>query len=50
MLTHGVSPIDFDLSVIVPIHKNKRANKCDSSKYRAIAISSLPGKIIDNII
>ena len=41
MLTHGVSPIDFCLSVIVPIPKNKRANKCDSSNYRAIAISSL---------
>ena len=31
MLTHGVSPIDSCLSVIVPIPKNKRANKCDSS-------------------
>ena len=41
MLTHGVSPIDFCLSVIVPIPKNKRANKCDSSNYREIAISSL---------
>ena len=27
MLTHGVSPIDFCLSVIIPIPKNKRANK-----------------------
>ena len=41
MLTHGVSPIDFCLYVIVPIPKNKRANKCDSSNYRAIPISSL---------
>ena len=41
MLTHGVSPIDFCLSVIVPIPKNKMANKCDSSNYRAIEISSL---------
>ena len=41
MLTHGVSPIDFCLSVIVPIPKNKRANKCDSSNYREIAISSI---------
>ena len=48
MLTHGVSPIDFCLSVIVP--KNKRANKCDSSNYRAIAISSLPGNFLDNVI
>ena len=50
MLTHGVSPIDFCLSVIVPIHKNKRANKCDSSNYRAIAISSLLGFFLDNVI
>ena len=50
MLTHGVSPIEFCLYVIVPITKNKRANKCDSSNYRAIAISSLLGKILDNII
>ena len=41
MLTHGVSPIDFYLSVVVPIPKNKRANKCDSSNYRSIEISSL---------
>ena len=50
MLIHGVSPIDFCLSVIVPIPKNKRANKCDSSNYRAIAISSLLGKFVDNVV
>ena len=50
MLTHGVSPNDFCLSVIVPIHKNKRTNKCDSNNYRAIAISSLLGIFLDNII
>ena len=50
MLTHGVSPIDLCLSVIAPIPKNKRANECDSSNYRAIAISSLLGKNSDNII
>ena len=49
MLTHSVSPIDLCLSVIVPIPKNKRVNKCDSSNYRAITISSLLGKILDNI-
>ena len=47
MLTHCVSPIHFCFSVIVPIPKNKRANKCH---YRAIAISYLLGKIIGNII
>ena len=50
MLTHGVSPIDFCLSVIVPIPKNKRANKWDSNNYRAITISSLLGIYLDNII
>ena len=50
MLTHGVSPIDFCVSVIVPISKNKRANKCDSSNYRAISISSLLGQFLDSII
>ena len=50
MLTHGVSPVYFCLSVIVPIPKNRRSNKCDSSNYRAIAISSFLDKILDNII
>ena len=51
MLTHGVSSIDFCASIIVPIAKNKRANKCDSSNYRAISIiTSLLGKILANII
>ena len=40
-VSYGVSPIDFCLSVIVPIPKHKRIDKCDSSNYRAIAISSL---------
>ena len=50
MLTHGVSPINFCLSVIVPIPMNKRANECDSNNYRAIAISSLLGIFLDNIL
>ena len=45
MLTHGILPIDFCLSVIVPITKNKGQQilVINSSNYRAIAISSLPG-------
>ena len=43
-------PLIFCLSVIVPIPKNKRANKCDSSNYRAMAISSLLGIFLDNVI
>ena len=50
MVTQGVSPNDFCVSVIVPIPKIKRTNKCNSSNYRGISISSLLGKILDNII
>ena len=45
MFTHGLL-----LSKLVPIPKNKRGNKSYSSKYRAIAISSLLGKIFDLIV
>ena len=47
MLTHGVTPGGLLLSKLVPIPKNKRRNKFDFSNYRAIAISSLLGKIFD---
>ena len=39
-----------DRSTLVPIPKNKRGNKYDSSNFRAIAISSLLGKIFDIIV
>ena len=35
---------------MVPLIKNKRGNKCNSNNYRAIAISSLLGKLFDIII
>ena len=35
---------------MVPLIKNKRGNKRDSNNYRAIAISSLLGKLFDIII
>ena len=35
---------------LVPIPKNKRGNKTDSNNYRAIAISSLLGKLFDLIV
>ena len=50
MLCHGIVPEDLTLSTMVPIPKNKRASKCDSNNYRAIAISSILGKILDLII
>ena len=50
MLTHGVAPQGLLLSTLVSIPKNKRDNKCDSNNYRQIAISSLLGKIFNNIL
>ena len=49
MLIHGVAPGGFLLS-IVPLPKNKRGNKTDSNNNRAIAISSLLGKLFDLIV
>ena len=41
MLVHGIAPGALLLSTLVPIPKNKRGNKSDSSNYRAIAIMIL---------
>ena len=50
MLSLSVAPSDLLLSTMVPVQKDKRGNKCDSSNYRAIAISSILGKLLDSII
>ena len=50
MLIHGVASGGLLLSTLVPIPKNKRGNKTDSNNYRAIAISSLLGKLFDLIV
>ena len=50
MLVHGTAPAGLLLSILVPLIKNKRGNKCDSNNYHAIAISSLLGKLFDIII
>ena len=50
MLSHGTTPAGLLLSTMVLLIKNKRGNKCDSNNYRAIAISSLLGKIFDTIL
>ena len=50
MLMHGVPPAGLLMSSLVPFPKNKRGNKCDSDSYRQIAISSLRGKLFDNIV
>ena len=41
MLIHGTAPGGILLSKLVPIPKNKRGNKSDSSNYRVIAISKM---------
>ena len=50
MLCHGHAPHHILLSTIVPIIKDKRKSCHDSNNYRGIALSSILGKIIDNII
>ena len=50
MLTHGFSPNGFLESVIVPIPKSKRKSLSDIKNYRGISLSSMLGKVMDNII
>ena len=54
MLSHGVAPSDLLLSTMVPVvlyrKINMVPNKSDSSNYRAIAISSILGNLLDSII
>ena len=40
----------MSLSTIIPIPKNRRKCLNDSSNYRGIAIGSLLGKVLDNIL
>ena len=50
MIIHGYIPSLFLLSYLIPIIKDNRASKMNSSNYRLIAISSLLLKIVDHII
>ena len=50
MLIHGVAPGGLLLSTLVPIPKNKRGSKTDSNNNRAIAISTLLGKLFELIV
>ena len=50
MLSHGTAPAGLLLSTLVSLIKNKRGNKCDSNNYRAIAISSIIGKLFDTVL
>ena len=48
--TYGNALTGLLLPTLVPLITNRRRNKCDSNNYRAIAISSLLGKLFDIII
>ena len=50
MLVHGTPSDDLLVSTIVPIPKGKTGNRTASSNYRAIALSSIFGKIFDKIV
>ena len=50
MISHGFVPNDLLLSTIIPIPKNKRKSLSKSDNYRAIALSSIMGKLLDKNI
>jgi hypothetical protein len=50
MVSHGSAPKDFSASTIVPIPKKANGNISDSNNYRGIALSSVFGKVFDNVI
>ena len=50
MLLHGPLPKDFCVSILIPIPKGSRVDVRKPQNYRAIALSSILGKILDNII
>lgn len=50
MVSHGFAPADFRLSTIIPLPKNKRKSLNASNNYRAIALSSILGKLLDHIL
>ena len=50
LIIHGFVPTMFQCSAIKPIPKGHGLNPCESANYRGIAISSIFGKLLDNII
>ena len=47
---HGTVPDNFLYSTIVPIPKGKHGITSDSSNFRGITLSSIYGKLFDNIV
>ncbi len=50
MISHGFVSKDLLLSTLIPIPKNKRKSLNNSDNYRAIALSSILGKLLDKIL
>ena len=50
ILSHGCVPISFLSSTIIPIPKNPRLDLKNSENYRAIALSSVFGKILIKLL
>jgi hypothetical protein len=50
MVVHGSAPECFKLSTIEPIPKGRNTNSTDSANFHGIALSSIDGKLFDNII
>ncbi len=50
IISHGYVPTDMLLSTLIPIPKNKRKSPNCSDNYRAIALSSVMGKLLDHIL
>ena len=50
MVIHGHAPGEFAMSTLVPIPKNCKKSLNNSNNYRAIALSSIFGKLLDKII
>ncbi len=50
MLRHGSVPDSLCTSTLIPIPKSKRKSTNDSNNYRAIALSSILGKLLDKVL
>jgi len=50
IISHGSVPRDFVTNTVIPIPKKTNCDMSDSENFRGISLSSLFGKIVDNVI
>ena len=50
MIVHSYAPEPFLCATVIPIPKNVRKSKNNSTNYRSIAIGNIIGKILDKIV